>query len=305
MRNLYIYKKDGMICQKVGYVMDYQFCELCPRRCGVNRTSGQRGFCRCPDTALVAKTMIHNWEEPALAGSGGSGAIFFGGCTLGCKYCQNAKISGGAVGKPVDSTGLRAMMESLIAEGAENIDLVTPTHYLPTVIPALQPKLPVPVVYNCGGYERVETLRQLDGLVDIYLPDMKYADSALAGALSGAADYFPVATAAIREMVRQTGSVQWDGEKLKRGTVIRHLILPGCVENSLRVLDWIGETFAPGQVLVSLMRQYTPMGDLPAPFDRAISDEEYDAVLSWMYLNDLEGFTQEETAADKGFIPDF
>ena len=285
--------------------MDYQFCELCPRRCGVNRTSGQRGFCRCPDTALVAKTMIHKWEEPALAGSGGSGAIFFGGCTLGCKYCQNAKISGGAVGKPVDSTGLRAMMESLIAEGAENIDLVTPTHYLPTVIPALQPKLPVPVVYNCGGYERVETLRQLDGLVDIYLPDMKYADSALAGALSGAADYFPVATAAIREMVRQTGSVQWDGEKLKRGTVIRHLILPGCVENSLRVLDWIGETFAPGQVLVSLMRQYTPMGDLPAPFDRAISDEEYDAVLSWMYLNDLEGFTQEETAADRGFIPDF
>ena len=305
MRNLYIYKKDVMICQKVGYVMDYQFCELCPRRCGVNRTSGQRGFCRCPDTALVAKPMIHKWEEPALAGSGGSGAIFFGGCTLGCKYCQNAKISGGAVGKPVDSTGLRAMMESLIAEGAENIDLVTPTHYLPTVIPALQPKLPVPVVYNCGGYERVETLRQLDGLVDIYLPDLKYADSALARALSGAADYFPVATAAIREMVRQTGSVQWDGEKLKRGTVIRHLILPGCVENSLRVLDWIGETFAPGQVLVSLMRQYTPMGDLPAPFDRAISDEEYDAVLSWMYLNDLEGFTQEETAADKGFIPDF
>ena len=285
--------------------MDYQFCELCPRRCGVNRAFGQRGFCRCPDTALVAKTMIHKWEEPALAGSGGSGAIFFGGCTLGCKYCQNAKISGGAVGKPVDSAGLRAMMESLIAEGAENIDLVTPTHYLPTVIPALQPKLPVPVVYNCGGYERVETLRQLDGLVDIYLPDLKYADSALARALSGAADYFPVATAAIREMVRQTGSVQWDGEKLKRGTVIRHLILPGCVENSLRVLDWIGETFAPGQVLVSLMRQYTPMGDLPAPFDRAISDEEYDAVLSWMYLNDLEGFTQEETAADRGFIPDF
>ena len=285
--------------------MDYQICELCPRRCGVNRTSGQRGFCRCPDTALVAKTMIHKWEEPALAGSGGSGAIFFGGCTLGCKYCQNAKISGGAVGKPVDSTGLRAMMEDLIAQGAENIDLVTPTHYLPTVIPALQPKLPVPVVYNCGGYERVETLRQLDGLVDIYLPDLKYADSALARALSGAADYFPVATAAIREMVRQTGNVQWDGEKLKRGTVIRHLILPGCVENSLRVLDWIGETFAPGQVLVSLMRQYTPMGDLPAPFDRAISDEEYDAVLSWMYLNDLEGFTQEEAAADSGFIPDF
>jgi len=285
--------------------MDYTSCALCPRRCGVNRSAGETGYCRCPDGALVAKTMLHKWEEPALAGSGGSGAIFFGGCTLGCKYCQNRKISGGAVGKPVDAARLRAMMEDLIAQGAENIDLVTPTHYLPTIIPALQPKLPVPVVYNCGGYERVETLQQLEGLVDIYLPDLKYADSALAGTLSGAADYFPVATAAIREMVRQTGAVQWDGEKLLRGTIIRHLILPGCVENSLRCLDWIGETFGSGQVLVSLMRQYTPMGGLPAPFDRRITDEEYDAVLSWMYLNGLQGFTQEKGAADKNFIPDF
>ena len=285
--------------------MDYKICTLCPRQCAVDRSAGQLGYCRCPDTALVAKAMIHKWEEPALAGNGGSGTVFFGGCTLGCKYCQNSKISGGAVGKPVDSSGLRAIMENLIAQGAENIDLVTPTHYLPTIIPALQPKLPVPVVYNCGGYERVETIRQLEGLVDIYLPDLKYADAALSGALSGAADYFPVATEAIREMVRQTGTVQWDGEKVARGTIIRHLILPGCVENSLRVLDWIGETFAPGQVLVSLMRQYTPMGGLPAPFDRPITDEEYDAVLSWMYLNDLHGFTQEEAAADRGFIPDF
>ena len=285
--------------------MNYEACKLCPRQCGVNRSAGQLGYCRCPDTALVAKTMLHKWEEPALAGSGGSGAIFFGGCTLGCKYCQNSRISGGAVGKPTDAAGLRDMMESLIVQGAENIDLVTPTHYLPTIIPALQPKLPVPVVYNCGGYERVETLRQLDGLVDIYLPDLKYADGMLAKALSGAADYFPVATAAIREMVRQTGPVQWDGEKVVRGTIIRHLILPGCVENSLRVLDWIGDTFAPGQVLVSLMRQYTPMGGLSAPFDRPITDEEYDAVLSWMYLNDLQGFTQEKDAADRGFIPDF
>ena len=286
-------------------MMDYQKCNLCPRQCGVNRSAGERGYCRCPDTALVAKTMLHKWEEPALAGTGGSGAIFFGGCTLGCKYCQNAAISGGAVGKPADSAQLRAMMEDLIAQGAENIDLVTPTHYLPTIIPALQPKLPVPVVYNCGGYERAETLRQLEGLVDIYLPDMKYADARLAQALSGAADYFPVAASAIQEMVRQTGPVQWEGEKVVRGTIIRHLILPGCVDNSLKVLDWIGETFAPGQVLVSLMRQYTPVGGLPAPFDRRITDDEYDAVLSWMYLNDLEGFTQEAESADRGFIPDF
>ena len=249
--------------------------------------------------------MIHKWEEPALAGSGGSGAIFFGGCTLGCAYCQNRDISRKPAGKLVESAQLRAMMEDLIAQGAENIDLVTPTQYLPTILPALEPKLPVPVVYNCGGYERVETLKLLEGKVDIYLPDLKYAINPLAKALSGAGDYFEVAAAAIREMVRQTGPTQWDGEKLIRGTVIRHLILPGFVDNSLKVLDWIGENFAPGEVLVSLMRQYTPMSGLPAPLDRKITDEEYDAVLSWMYLNDLEGFTQEEDAADTAFIPDF
>ena len=285
--------------------MSYVNCNLCPRQCGADRTSGETGYCGCPDTALVAKAMIHQWEEPVLAGSGGSGTIFFGGCTLGCKYCQNRAISGGPVGKPVTSQELRAIMEDLIAQGAENIDLVTPTHFLPTLVPALSPRLPVPVVYNCGGYERVETLEKLEGLVDIYLPDMKYADKQLAAGLSGAGDYFPVAAAAIKEMVRQTGPLQWQGEKLLKGTVIRHLILPGCVENSLKVLDWIGDTFAPGEVLVSLMRQYTPMGNLPAPFDRPITDAEYDSVLSWMYLNDLEGFAQDEAAADRGFIPDF
>lgn len=285
--------------------MDYTNCRLCPRECGVNRAAGETGFCGCPATALVAKTMRHMWEEPVLAGSGGSGALFFGGCTLGCKYCQNAAISGGPVGKPTDSAGLRQIFEDLIAQGAENIDLVTPTHFLPTILPALEPKLPVPVVCNCGGYERVETLRELEGKIDIYLPDFKYADSALAADLSGAPDYFPRAQDAIREMVRQTGAPRWQGDKLLRGTVIRHLILPGHVDNSLRVLDWIGETFAPGQVLVSLMRQYTPMGNLPAPFDRRVTEEEYQAVLSWMYLNDLEGFTQEAESADRGFIPDF
>ena len=285
--------------------MDYTNCRLCPRECGVNRAAGETGFCGCPDTALVAKTMRHMWEEPVLAGSGGSGAVFFGGCTLGCQYCQNAAISGGPVGIPTDSAGLRRIFEDLIAQGAENIDLVTPTQYFPTILPALEPKLPVPVVCNCGGYERVETLRELAGKIDIYLPDLKYADSSLAAALSGAPDYFHRAKDAIREMVRQTGAPQWQGEKLLRGTVIRHLILPGHVDNSLRVLDWIGENFAPGQVLVSLMRQYTPMGNLPAPFDRRVTEEEYQAVLSWMYLNDLEGFTQEPESADKGFIPEF
>ena len=285
--------------------MDYTQCRLCPRNCGVDRTAGERGFCGCPGTALVAKTMLHKWEEPALAGSGGSGAVFFGGCTLGCSYCQNAAISRKPTGRPVDSRELRGLFEELIAQGAENIDLVTPTQFLPTILPALSPKLPVPVVYNCGGYESVQALKALEGLVDIYLPDLKYAIPALGRSLSQAADYFPRATEAIREMVRQTGPVTWQGEKILRGTVIRHLILPGQVENSLKVLDWIGETFRPGEVLVSLMRQYTPLGNQTPPMDRRITDEEYDAVLSWMFLNDLEGFTQEAQAADRGFIPDF
>ena len=241
------------------------------------------------------------------AGPGGSGAIFFSGCTLGCLYCQNEEISAGGLGREWTSRDLRRAMEDLIAQGAENIDLVTPTHFLPEILPALTPKLPVPVVYNCGGYESVETLRHLEGLVDIYLPDLKYACGALSARLSGAGDYFPVAAAAIGEMVRQTGPCQMEGERLRRGVLIRHLILPGQVENSLRVLDWIGETFPKGTVLVSLMRQYTPMprvAGLP-PLDRQVTQEEYEAVLSWMYLNELDGFVQEEAAASEKFIPNF
>ena len=285
--------------------MTYANCNLCPRSCGVDRTAGALGFCRCPDTALVAKTMLHHWEDPALAGKGGSGAIFFGGCTLGCKFCQNGAISHTPAGTTMDAVALRAEMEKLIAQGAENIDLVTPSQFLPTLLPALEEKLPVPVIYNCGGYEKVETLRALSGKIDIYLPDLKYSDNSLARQLSGISDYFQVATAAIREMFWQVGPVQWEGDKITRGVIIRHLILPGSVENSLKVLDWIGDNFAPGEVLVSLMRQYTPMGSLPAPMDRKITDEEYDSVLSWMYLNDLEGFTQEADSADSLYIPDF
>jgi putative pyruvate formate lyase activating enzyme len=287
--------------------MEYSNCTLCPRKCGVNRSAGERGWCGAPDIALVAKTMLHAWEEPVLSPNGKSGAIFFGGCTLGCVYCQNRAISQKAVGTPMDSVQLRVVMEELIEQGAENIDLVTPTHYLPTILPALEPKLPVPVIYNCGGYERVETLKALEGKVDIYLPDLKYANRELSETLSGAKNYFPVAKMAIREMVRQTGAPQWEGEKLIRGTVVRHLILPGQVENSLRCLDWLGDNFRPGEILVSLMRQYTPMESTKKmpPFDRRITDEEYDAVLSWMYLNGLEGFVQENEAADAQFIPDF
>ena len=288
-----------------GEKMRYVNCKLCPRQCGVDRTAGEKGFCGCPDTALVAKTMLHKWEEPVLAGSGGSGAIFFGGCTLGCVYCQNRAISAAPTGEPVTSDQLRSMMEDLIAQGAENIDLVTPTQFLPTILPALEAPLPVPVVYNCGGYERPETIEKLRGKVDIYLPDFKYADEDLARTLSGAADYPQVALEAIRAMHQQVGDPQWAGEKLRKGVVVRHLILPGQVENSLRVLDLLGQTFRPGQILVSLMRQYTPLPGLKSPLDRTVTDGEFEAVLSWMYLNKLEGFTQEKTAADGAYIPEF
>lgn len=285
--------------------MRYINCKLCPRECGVDRTVGQTGFCGCGDTALVAKTMLHKWEEPALAPNGKSGAIFFGGCTLKCSYCQNIAISCRPTGTPVDAAALRQMMENLIARGAENIDLVTPTQFLPTVLDTLESPVSVPVIYNCGGYEKVETIEKLRGKVDIFLPDLKYADNTLAKTLSAAPDYFETATAAIRKMAELTGEPQWQGDKLVKGTVIRHLILPGQVDNSLKVLDWIGENFAPGQVLVSLMRQYTPMPGMQPPFDRPITDEEYDAVLSWMYLNDLEGFVQEAASATDAYIPNF
>ena len=285
--------------------MNYVNCNLCPRLCGVDRTQGKTGYCKAPATAVVSKTMLHKWEEPVLAPNGKSGAIFFGGCNLGCVYCQNYAISRMPQGCFFDGSALRTEMESLIARGAENIDLVSPSPYLPTILEALSAPLPVPVIYNTGGYERPEAIAALQGKVDIYLPDLKYAGSILAGALSAAPNYFPVATDAIREMVKQVGKPVFDGDKLLKGVIIRHLILPGQIENSLKVLDWIADTFAPGQVLVSLMRQYTPTPGMQPPLDRPITEEEYDAVLSWMYLNDIEGFTQEAASSDANFIPDF
>ena len=285
--------------------MNYVNCNLCPRLCGVDRSNGKTGYCKAPAMAVVSKTMLHKWEEPILSPNGKSGAIFFGGCNLGCVYCQNYAISRTPQGKLLDGSALRTEMESLIVQGAENIDLVSPTPYLPTVLEALEKPLPVPVVYNTGGYEGVEAISALNGKVDIYLPDLKYADDTLASQLSAATDYFRVATKAIREMAQQVGAPKFDGEKLLKGVVIRHLILPGQIENSLKVLDWIGDTFAPGQVLVSLMRQYTPTPGVKPPLDRAITEDEYDAVLSWMYLNGIEGFTQEATSSGTNFIPDF
>jgi putative pyruvate formate lyase activating enzyme len=186
-------------------MLSYEHCTLCPRRCGVDRTKGERGFCGMPDKLYAARAGAHYWEEPVISGSFGSGAIFFSGCTLRCAFCQNYTISDEHFGRELTPQALRAAMERLIDEGVQNINLVTPTHFLPSILPALKPKLPVPVVYNCGGYESVETLRQLEGKIDVYLPDFKYSDNALAKRLSAAPDYYETAAAAILEMYRQVG----------------------------------------------------------------------------------------------------
>ena len=289
-------------------MLTYESCTLCPRRCGVNRAAGQLGFCRMPGHLVAARAAAHYWEEPVISGDFGSGAVFFSGCTLGCGFCQNEPISHGGLGKEITPNRLREIFLELIDQGVTNINLVTGTQFLPSILPALEPKLPVPVVWNSGGYESVETLREMDGYIDVYLPDFKYSDAALAKQLSGAADYPAVAAAAIQEMVRQTGPAVIEDGVMVRGTLIRHLLLPGQIDNALGVMDWIAETFPSGTVPVSLVRQYMPMGRaaLTPPFDRAVTDTEYDAVLSWMLLLGLEnGFTQEAASADADYIPPF
>ena len=289
-------------------MLDYRHCTLCPRACGVDRAAGERGFCQMPDHILAARAALHYWEAPVISGSFGSGAVFFSGCTLRCAFCQNGVISQENFGRELSRKELRAAFERLIDEGCQNINLVTPTHFLPSILPALTPKLPVPVVYNCGGYESVETLRELDGLIDIYLPDFKYSDAALAKELSAAPEYPQIASAAILEMYRQVGGAVIEDEQMTRGVIIRHLVLPGCIDNSLGVLDWIAAHFPKKDVLVSLMSQYVPMGhakQMP-PFDRRITQDEYDAVLSYLYLLELDnGYTQDFSAASADYIPEF
>ena len=289
-------------------MLSYAHCTLCPRRCGVDRTRGQLGFCKMPGQVHAARAGVHYWEEPVISGSFGSGAVFFSGCTLKCAFCQNYDISQENFGKPMTSAELRAAFERLIDEGVQNINLVTPTHFLPDILPALEPKLPVPVVYNCGGYESVETLRQLEGKIDVYLPDFKYSDNALAKKLSSAPDYFETVSAAILEMYRQVGKPVIEDDEMKRGVLVRHLVLPGCVDNSLGVLDWFAEHFRSGDILFSLMSQYVPMvraAEMP-PFDRRITELEYDSVLSYVMLLGIEdGYTQDFSSAERGYTPSF
>lgn len=286
----------------------YQQCELCPRRCGVNRLAGQLGYCRMGSEMVAARGALHHWEEPVISGTRGSGAIFFSGCTLGCIFCQNQEISKYNYGKAITAAELRMVMERLIDQGAHNINLVTPTHFIPSILPALYPKLPVPVVYNCGGYERVETLKQLEGLVDVYLPDMKYGDTSLGKKLSCVEDYPEVAKNAIVEMVRQCGKPVIQDGILQSGVLVRHLVLPGAVDNSLETVEWLKETFPSGEILVSLMAQYTPYGKAKSmpPFDRKITEAEYEGVLSWADMIGLDiTFTQSVESSEEMYIPSF
>lgn len=281
-------------------------CTLCPRQCKADRAAGQTGFCGAGRTLKAARAALHFWEEPCISGTRGSGTVFFSGCTLGCVFCQNHEISAQGVGKPVSVDRLREIFRGLIRQGAHNINLVTPGHFAPWVAQALEPSLPVPVVCNTGGYERVETLRLLEGKVQVYLPDMKYALEEPARRLSGAGDYPAAARSAICEMFRQTGPYQMRDGLLVRGVLIRHLVLPGQLDNTRRVIDWVAETFRPGEVLFSLMSQYTPQPGAVGPLARHVTRAEYRAAAAYMENCGIrDGFTQERTSAREEYTPAF
>ena len=259
-----------------------------------------------PDVPVIARAALHHWEEPCISGTQGSGTVFFSGCTLGCVFCQNRSISHEHFGEIVTPSQLRKIFEDLIAQGAHNINLVSPTPYVPAILKALEDPLPVPVVWNTGGYERVETLRALEGKVQIWLPDLKYADSTLAEKYSGAADYFDHAAAAILEMHRQVGDYVMEDGLLKSGVVIRHLMLPGALQNTKAVMDWAAAHFSPGQVLFSLMAQYTPQPGAEGLLSRRITKMEYRAALRYMEnLGITDGYSQDADSARSEYTPDF
>ncbi len=283
-------------------------CSLCPRKCGAERAENTgHGVCGAGVLPRIARAALHFDEEPVISGTSGSGAVFFSGCALRCVYCQNYGISHDMFGKTVSVERLREIYKELISLGARNINLVSASHFAPAVIESLSPKPSVPVIWNTSGYESVETIKALDGYVDVYLPDFKYADSEIAYKYSAARDYFTVATRAIREMLNQVGPVVIDGDGyIKSGVIIRHLILPSQLENTYRVLDYIAENFRGAWV--SLMAQYTPMGNAEAypEINRTLTQEEYDSAVDYMMELGLDdGFVQELGAADSAYTPAF
>lgn len=289
----------------------YTSCTLCPRACGVDRTV-HLGYCGCGTEMMAARAALHHWEEPCISGTGGSGTIFFTGCTLKCCFCQNYSISQQGHGTSLSKERLGEIILRLQDEGAENISLVTATQYLPSILPVLDnvhPYLHIPVVYNCGGYERLETLRMLEGYIDIYLPDLKYYSPDLSEKYSGAKNYFSYASAAILEMLRQTKSLKFrENGSLERGVIIRHMVLPGQKEDSIRLLHWMADYLPKEQYLISLMSQYTPFfrAEEYPEINRRITTYEYQKVVDTALSLGLEqGFMQEKSSAKKEYTPPF
>ncbi len=283
-------------------------CSICPRNCGADR-GVNTGICGAGDKIRIARAAPHYWEEPCLSGENGSGTVFFSGCNLGCVFCQNYDVSHRAYGAEVSDIQLMRTFDKLIEKGVHNLNLVTPSHYVPQLAKVLREyKSPVPIVYNSSGYEKAETLKMLEGLVDIYLPDIKYFDSAPALKYSGAADYFEYASSAVLEMHRQAGSVVLDGNGIaKKGLIIRHLVLPGNISQAVKVFEWVRDNL-PEDTYVSVMRQYTPFGkakEIP-PVNRRLSSREYALVKQKILAMGFENcYFQSSESAKESFIPNF
>ena len=287
-------------------------CRLCPRNCGADRLSGKKGYCGAGAEILVARAALHMWEEPCISGSEGSGAVFFSGCSLGCVFCQNRSISRGERGEKISAERLAQIMLELQDQKANNINLVTAGHFVPQIAAALalakEQGLRIPVVYNSSGYEKAETLGMLSGLVDVYLPDFKYMDPELAAAYSRAPDYVETAKAALREMVSQTGLPMFDERgMITRGVIVRHLLLPGHVADSRRVVEYLFKTYG-NRIYISLMNQYTPIPAVAADplLSRKVTKREYDRLVDYaLSLGVEQGFIQEGETAKESFIPEF
>lgn len=287
-------------------------CRLCPRECGVDRIHGKTGYCGMTAEPMAARAALHYWEEPCISGTEGSGTVFFSGCTLRCVFCQNHRIASGQIGRPVSAERLSEIFLELQEQGANNINLVTAGHFLPTVIRALQcakvQGLSIPIVYNTGGYEKPELLRYLEGLVDIWLPDYKYRSSELAKRYSLAGDYPERAAEALEEMVHQAGMPVFDEcGMMKKGVIVRHLVLPGCVHDSKDVLEYLWDTFGE-RIYVSIMSQYTPLSHVEVypELNRKITGEEYEEVVDYArFLGMKQVYIQSGECAEESFIPAF
>ena len=288
--------------------MDVSLCSLCPRKCNAVRTPERgEGFCRMGTTPVVARAARHMWEEPCLSGTRGSGTVFFSGCTLGCVFCQNERISHHPLGVAMDGSQLCELFERVEGLGVHNLNLVTPSHFAPEIFKALKMrKMQIPVVWNTSGYESVEVIEAARGLVDIFLPDLKYATEKTASQLASAPDFVPVAMKAIRAMCNVTGAPVYDQDgMMQRGTIVRHLILPLRVAESIQILDAIAQEL-PAGTPVSLMRQYTPMNDVSiAGLDRCLTTREYMRVRDHMMALGLDGYLQQKEAADSAYTPAF